>query len=63
MDYEHKEYYLKLPSIHSGQSDELVLEDAITRVWVSRCEQGDDDKPLVTVEMLQESGWKVTDTL
>jgi hypothetical protein len=62
MDSEHKQYWLKQKSIHSGQFDNLVQEDNMTRIWVSRCETGDDGKPLVTIEHLIDGCWKVTDS-
>lgn len=62
MDIEHKSYYLSLPTIHSGHFDNLVSEDSITRVWVSRVEEGKDSKPLVSIETLINGAWIVTST-
>jgi len=62
MDTEHKQYWLKLDKIESGHFDNLVSEDSMTRIWVSRCEQGEDGKPLVSIEHLVDGRWVITDS-
>jgi len=63
MDSSHAEYYRSLPTIHVGQSDDLKLEDSLTRIWVSRCESSEiDGGDLVTVENLIDGRWVTVKT-
>ena len=57
IDQAHKDYWLTQPTLHSGQFDSMVAEDDMTRVWVSRCEQGKDGKALVTIEHIVNGTW------
>ena len=63
MNKEHKDYYLTLDTIEQGHFDNLVMQDDITRIWVSRVETSTDDLPLVTVENLVDGKWLVTSTI
>jgi hypothetical protein len=62
MDLAHKEYYLTQKTIEQGHFDNLVMQDDLCKVWVSRCEEGEDNKPLVSIEHLINGAWQVTDT-
>jgi len=44
------DYYRSRKTIHSGQTDDLKMKDDKTKVWVSRVENGKDNKPMVTIE-------------
>ena len=54
----------KLPTIHSGHFDNLKLETASERVWLSRCGVADglayDNQ--VTIEHLINGKWVVVNT-
>jgi len=63
MTKEQKNEYLEKESLHSGQFDNLVLDEPSTRVWVSRVENDEDNEPIVTIEQLFSNGWEVVDTL
>jgi len=63
MDIEHKNYYLSKETIHQGHFDNLVMQDDMAKVWVSRCEWGEDGQPLVSMEHLIDGKWQVTDSL
>lgn len=49
----------ELPTIAEGQADDLKIETASTRVWLSRCsvEDGEPFNDKVTVERLQSGRW------
>ena len=63
MTLEQKQEYLEMETIHQGHFDDQVIDDTKTRVWVSRCESGQDGQPLVTIEQLFSNGWEIVDKL
>jgi hypothetical protein len=63
MENEQKDEILKMKTIHTGQFDDLVSEDKMTRIWVSRCEEGEDGRPLVSIENLINGNWVITSKL
>jgi|TARA_Y100001951_G_C11241447_1_gene240739 hypothetical protein len=63
LDNETKKYWLSLPVIREGQTDNLVSEDMITRVWVSRVEEDSSGFPIVTVEHNIKGSWQTIATI
>jgi hypothetical protein len=54
-----------LPTIHAGHTDDLKVETATERLWLSRCTVADGEpcNNKVTVEQLTESGrWVQVDS-
>lgn len=48
-----------LPTLHSGQFDNLKVESKVERVWLSRMtiEDGAVANNIITIEKLKEEGW------
>lgn len=63
-----KKYTLKelkaLPTLTTGQADNLKIETENTRVWLSRCtvEDGEPYNNKVTVEQYINDKWQIVDT-
>lgn len=57
-------YLRSLPTLSTGQADDLKIDDGEHRVWLSRCTVADgepyDDK--VTVETLERGKWSTAYT-
>jgi hypothetical protein len=57
-------YYERLPTLSTGQADDLKLDRNGTRIWLSRCGV-DDGEPYdnkITVEKLRGGRWITVET-
>jgi len=56
-------YLRSLPTLCTGQADDLKVETSTMRVWISRCtvEDGEPFDDKVTVERLRNGRWEVAD--
>ena len=45
-----KDYVLNKKTLEQSQADDLKIDNDEIRVWISRCENGADGQPLMTVE-------------
>lgn len=54
----------RLPTLSTGQADDLKIDDEETRVWLSRCTVADGEpyNNKVTIERLTDGRWVVADT-
>ena len=54
----------KLPTLATGQADDLKLDDGQTRVWLSRCTtlDGEPYDNKVTIERLVNGKWEISET-
>ncbi|MFX0022162.1 MAG: hypothetical protein ACFE9S_07535 [Candidatus Hermodarchaeota archaeon] len=63
MDQSRKEYWLKYHKengiIESSHCDDLIAEDTLTRIWISRVEYGRDGNPIITKEELINGRWEI----
>lgn len=46
----------KLPTLSTGQADDLKIDTGTTRVWLARC-----GHPKITFERLREGRWEACD--
>ena len=52
-----------MPTLCTGQADDLKYDDGKTRVWLSRCTK-DDGEPYnnkITIERLRGGRWEIED--
>ncbi len=63
MNQSHKEYWLDYYKqngiIESSHCDDLIAEDAFTRIWISRVEHGQDGDPIITKEEFINGRWEI----
>jgi len=62
--YHNLEYLKSLPTLATGQADDLKIEEEYTRVWLSRCTVADGEpyNNKVTVERLINGQWIESET-
>jgi hypothetical protein len=57
-------YYKRLPTLCTGQADDLKIDTGRMRVWLSRCsvEDGEPYDNKITVERLRNGRWEEVET-